>query len=332
MQIRAGKPARSSRLAGVGVELSRGARTRLAWMDFYRQSKNVALTCRRFGISRQTFYRWHGRYDPLDLTSLEERSHCPHHRRQPTWSFPFERKVLTLRWQFPRWGKDKLAVLLREQKMTVSTSMVGRILTHLKQRGELVEPPRSGVPGSRRALRARPYAVRKPKQYAVFGPGDLVQVDTLDVRPLPGVVFKQFTARDVVSRWDVIQAHTRATARTATLFLDTLQQRMPFPIRALQVDGGSEFAAEFEQACQQRGLRLFVLPPRSPKLNGAVERANRTHSEEFYQVTPCSLEMNKLNRELRQWEKIYNTVRPHQALGYLTPRQFLSQLSSPRKE
>ena len=51
---------------------------------------------------------------------------------------------------------------------------------------------------------------------------------------------------------------------------------MPFPIRAVQVDGGSEFAAEFEQACQQRGWHLFVLPPRSPKLNGAVERANRT--------------------------------------------------------
>jgi len=95
---------------------------------------------------------------------------------------------------------------------------------------------------------------------------------------------------------------------------------MPFPIRALQVDGGSEFAAEFEVACPRRGLRLFVLPPRSPKLNGAVERANRTHTEEFYQVTVCSLEMKKLNRELRQWEKIYNTVRPHQSLGYLTPQ------------
>ncbi len=145
-----------------------------------------------------------------------------------------------------------------------------------------------------------------------------MQVDTLDVRPLPGVVFKQFTARDVVSRWDVIQAHTRATAFTAAQFLETMLHRMPFPIRAVQVDGGSEFAAEFEAACQQRGLRLFVLPPRSPKLNGAVERANRTHTEEFYQVTPCSLEMKKLNRELRQWEKIYNTVRPHQSLGYLT--------------
>lgn len=332
MQIRKGKPPGSGQLARTGVELSREARVRLAWMDFYRSSQNVALTCRHFGISRHSFYRWLRRYDPLDLRTLEARSHCPRRRRQPTWSCLLEEKVLLLRLQFPRWGKDKLAVLLRQQKLSLSTSMVGRILTHLKRQGRLVEPPRSGVPGSRRALRPRPYAVRKPKQYAVSAPGDLVQVDTLEVRPIPGVVFKQFTARDVVSRWDVIQAHSRATAQSATQFLDTLQHRMPFPIRALQVDGGSEFAAQFEQACQQRGLHLFVLPPRSPKLNGAVERANRTHTEEFYQVTACALEMKKLNRELRQWENTYNTVRPHQSLGYLTPQQFLLRASSQRKE
>jgi putative transposase len=330
MQIRKGKPPGTSRLAGIGVELSREARVRLAWMDFCRRCDNVAHTCRHFGISRQTFYRWQRRYDAYDLTSLEEHSHRPRQCRQPTWAFSLEEKVLGLRLQFPRWGKDKLAVLLRRQKVAISVSMVGRILTRLQQQGRLVEAPRSGVPGSRRALRLRPYAVRKPREYAASEPVDLVEVDTLDVRPLPGVVFKPFTARDVVSRWDVL--HTRATAQTATQFLDTLQHRMRFSIRALQVDGGSEFAAEFEQACQQRGLHLFVLPPRSPKLNGAVERANRTHTEEFYQVTPCSLEMKKLNRELRHWEKIYNTVRPHQAHGYLTPLQFLRQTSSQRKE
>jgi putative transposase len=332
MQAKSGKPARSARLATIGVELSRAAQVRLGWMDFYGKSKNVALTCRHFGISRQTFYRWLKRYEPLDLTSLEERSHCPHHRRQATWSFSLERKVLTLRLQFPRWGKDKLVVLLRQQGESVSTSRVGRILLRLKQRGQLVEAPRPAVAGSRRALRFRPYAVRKPRQYAVSRPGDLVQVDTLEVRPVPGVVFKQFTARDVISRWDVIQAHGRATAQSATEFLETLLHRMPFPIRALQVDGGSEFAAQFEQACQQRGLHRFVLPPRSPKLNGAVERAHRTHTEEFYQVTACSLEMKKLNRELRHWERIYTTVRPHQSLGYLTPQQFLLQTPSQRKE
>src|SRR5712691_1814878 len=332
MQIRKGKPPGSRQVGRVGVGLSRGARVRVAGMDVHRRTKNETHTCRHFGISRPTVYRWQRRYDPYDLTSLEERSHRPRQCRQPTWAFPLEEKVLGLRLQFPRWGKDKLAVLLRRQKVAVSVSMVGRILTRLKQQGRLVEPPRSGVPGSRRPLRPRPYAVRKPREYAASQPGDLVEVDTLDVRPIPGVVFKQFTARDVVSRWDVLQAHTRATAQTATQFLDTLQHRMPFPIRAVQIDGGPEFTAEFEQACQQRGLHLFVLPPRSPKLNGAVERAHRTHSEEFYQVTPCSLEMNQLNRELRRWEKIYNTVRPHQALGYLTPLQFLRQNSSQRKE
>ncbi len=107
---------------------------------------------------------------------------------------------------------------------------------------------------------------------------------------------------------------------------------MPFPIRAVHVGGGSEFAAEFEQACQQRGLRLFVLPPRSPKLDGAVERAQRTHTEEFYQVTDCSPNMAAFNRELRKWEKTYNTVRPHQSLGYLTPQQFLQQWHAQRKD
>ncbi len=122
------------------------------------------------------------------------------------------------------------------------------------------------------------------------------------MRPVPGVVLKHFTARDIVSRWDVLEAHTRATAATAAGFLDRLVARMPFPVRAIQVDGGPEFQAAFEEACQARGIRLFVLPPRSPKLNGCVERAQRTHTEEFYEVTPFSLEIAALNRELLAWE------------------------------
>jgi len=87
MQPKSGKPPRSARLATPGVELSRAAQVRLAWMDFHRRTQNVARTCRHFGISRQTFYRWLKRYEPLDLTTLAERSHCLHQRRRPTWSF-----------------------------------------------------------------------------------------------------------------------------------------------------------------------------------------------------------------------------------------------------
>lgn len=308
----------------LGAEMRRAARQHLAWMDYYRQhGQQAALTCRYFGISRQTFYRWHRRFDPRDLTTLEGRSHRPRRLRQPTWTPALAQAVRRLREQYPRWGKDKLAVLLRREGQTVSTSMVGRLLTHLKTTGQLREPPHYRISARKRVRRL--YAIRKPKDYVVAQPGDLVQVDTLDVRPLPGVVLKHFTARDVISRWDVLEAHTRATALTATSFLTTLQARMPFAIKALQVDGGSEFAADFEVACQQRGLRLFLLPPRSPKLNGSVERAQRTHTEEFYEVTPCATETKALNPELHAWERIYNTIRPHQALGYLTPQEFVQQ-------
>ncbi len=303
-------------------EISRSAKARLKWMDYYRaHENNASLTCRYFGISRQTFYRWKRRYNPRDLRSLEERSHRPARLRQPTWSRKLALAVLHLREQYPRWGKDKLVVLLRQRGWQVSTSMVGRILAQLKLRGVLKELPRTGI-STRKRRWQRPYAVRKPKGYEIKRPGDVVQVDTLDVRPLPGVVLKHFTARDMVSRWDVVEAHTRATATTAAGFLERLLQRMPFPVRAIQVDGGSEYQAAFEESCEQRGLKLFVLPPRSPKLNGCVERAQRTHTEEFYEVTNFSLDVASLNRELLAWENIYNTIRPHQALGYLTPLAF----------
>ena len=104
--------------------------------------------------------------------------------------------------------------------------------------------------------------------------------------------------------------------------MDGVLERMPFPVRAIQVDGGSEFKADFERACQERGIRLFVLPPRSPKLNGCVERAQRTHKEEFYQLVELPETIGELRQKLRAWEVVYNTRRPHQALGQLTPETF----------
>lgn len=321
----------AARLARLSAELSREARQRLKWMEYYEvHGHNAALTCRYFGISRQTFYRWKGRYDRWDLSTLEGRSRRPRRLRRPTWSAELSERVLRLRQEYPRWGKDKLGVLLRREGVEVSTSMVGRILKELKRRGVLIEP-RPNFISVRKRRRVRPYGIRRPKDYEVKGPGDLVEVDTLDVRPLPGLVLKHFTARDLVSRWDVLEAHRSATAQNAATFLAALIERMPFGIKAIQVDGGSEFEAEFEQECKRRSIRLFVLPPRSPKLNGSVERAQRTHTEEFYEVREFPLKVALLNRDLRQWEKIYNTVRPHQALGYLTPEQFVKKWRSEKR-
>jgi len=243
--------------------------------------------------------------------------------RQPLWTELLVETVRKLREQHPRWGKDKLVVLVRHKGFSVSVSMVGRILSYLKKKGLIRNPDlRDPWMGSR--SQTRPYAIRKPRDYIPRAPGDLVQVDSADVRlDTAGHWYKHFSARDVVSRWDVLGVYGRATAATARDFLDAVIERMPGPVRAIQVDGGSEFKAEFEEACQQKGVRLFVLPPRSPKLNGCVERAQRTHKEEFYQMLDPPDSLDELRRLLLAQELCYNTVRPHQALGQLTPQQWL---------
>ena len=306
-------------------DLSREASKRLKWFDYYYSHRqNARLTCRHFDISPQTFYRWKRRYNPKDLASLEDHSHQPKHVRQPTYSVELVEAVVKLREEYPRWGKDKLVVFLEAEGFDCSASTVGRIIKRLKERGVLREPIPNHI-SARKRIRIRPYATRKPKEYQASQAGDIVQLDTLDIRPLPGIVLKHFTAHDVISRWNIVSVYRRATANRAAEFLDALTERMPFSVKAIQVDGGSEFEAIFEEACQRRGIKLFVLPPRSPKLNGGVERAHRTHTEEFYEVTDSSFELSELKEELLKWERVYNVVRPHQALGYLTPLGFLKK-------
>ena len=96
-----------------------------------------------------------------------------------------------------------------------------------------------------------------------------MEIDTKEIRMHRGVLLKHFSARD---------------------------------------DGGSEFAAEFEEACQQKQLPLFVLPPKSPKLNGHVERSHRTHNEEFYQVHAQSDQVPVRNRPRRFGQSKYGIM------------------------
>lgn len=322
-----------ARRAARELPLSRSAQHRLRVIGWHEShGSNVTRTAAHFSHSRVSIQSWLKRYRWEGAKGLEDRSHRPHRCRQPTWTSAIEKRVLELREQYPRWGKDKLVVLLRREKIAVSTSMVGRILRHLKDSAQLVEalPERRG----REKQPPRPYALRKPKGYLAREPGDLVEVDTVDLRPLPGAILKHFTASDIVSRWDVLGVYRQATANNAAQFLDAIQARSPYSVKAIQVDGGSEFKAEFELACRERGIPLFVLPPRSPKLNGCVERANKTHREEFYEVYDLDWTLAALRSDLLAWENVYNTVRPHKSLGYLTPQEYMTQwrLASARKE
>jgi putative transposase len=315
----------------VAPDLSPEGRRRLRWMDYYvTHGRNAARTCRHFDISRETFYRWWRRYDPRRLRSLEDdrRTRRPRRVRQPETPPALEARIRMLRETHPRWGDRKLAVLLRREGWRVSHATVGRVLGRLRAKGHLHEPPVVRVAlhkKRRRARLARRYARRKPWGYLPRHPGDLVQIDTTPITLYPGCQRVHMTARDVVSRKDVVAAYKRGNSAAAEHFLRHELPRMGFPIRALQIDGGSEFKANFERACQALGIQLFVLPPRSPRLNGHVERAHRTHQEEFYDLVEVPDDLVLHNTLLREHEAVYNGLRPHQALGYLTPNEFLAR-------
>jgi len=304
--------------------LSRAAKGRLAMLVWHQEhGQNVSLTCRHFGIGRPTFYRWRQRYRQAGLRGLEERSHRPHRVTPPTWTSQEVIAVRDKRNHYPYLGKRKLQVLLARDGIALSASMIGRILSRLRASGQLDEPPRLRWRRARPAH--RPHAIRKPKDYQVNHPGDLVQVDTLDVAAEHGSRFLQLSLVDMVTRWTAAEVRRGKAAVTMCTSLQRMEDRLPFPIRGIQIDGGSEFKAEFETYCQQRGIRLFVLPPRSPKLNGMVERIQRTYRDELYACADVESRLEPMQVALRAYEETYNTIRPHQALGYRTPHEFLAQ-------
>lgn len=224
------------------------------------------------------------------------------------------------------WGKRKLTVLLRRQGVTASVSTVGRILRALIQRGRVIAVPLlRRKPGGRRfrLIGPRRHARRLPKGLKPTRPGELVQIDTLFVNIDPQTSIKHFTAYDPVAKWTFGQVAKTLSAAAATRLLDKLIASAPFPVTGIQVDGGAEFMAEFEQACATKGLTLFVLPPKRPQLNGAVERAQSTWRYEFYACNELPTRMAELQPLVDRFAHHFNHLRPHQALGDLTPAEYL---------
>jgi len=246
--------------------------------------------------------------------------------RHNSWSPALRAEVERLRLDFPMWGKEKLGPILRNQGFAVSDATVGRIIESLIARGrvprvtDLIRKATRKKPPNK-----RPHAIRKPRDVAFEKPGDLIQIDTLSVTLAPNRAVKHFDAYDVHAKWTVAKPYRNATARNAADFLDKVTAEMPWPVKAIQIDGGSEFMAEFEAACAARKIPLYVLPPRSPKLNGAVERCNGAWRYEFYAVADLPNKIDKIAEHVDAFQHLYNHFRPHGALAGLTPKQYLDK-------
>ena len=113
------------------------------------------------------------------------------------------------------------------------------------------------------------------------------------------------------------------TLRDQGFTVSNATAEMPWPIKAIQIDGGSEFMAEFETACPAKAIPLYVLPPRSPKLNGAVERCNGAWRYEFYSVADLPNDIDKIAEHVDAFQHLYNHFRPHGALDGKTPNHYL---------
>ena len=284
-------------------------------------SEETALQA--INVSRATYYRWKDRFEKDGPAGLEPQSRRPNKVRTPEWSPELVKDVLEERKKFPILGKQKIAAILkRDQGISASESTIGRILGHLVHKN-LVKPV--GFYTGKYNPKPRIFnnhAQRIPWGMKAQKPGELVQVDHMTVQIDSGKYVKHFEAMCPTTRYSVGQAYNKASSLVAARFLDFLQQTLPFPLISIQVDGGSEFMGEFEKACKDRNIPLYVLPPRSPTMNAFVERGNGTVKYEFYSLYDKSDNLDSINASLKQYKQFYNSYRPHAGLQSLTPLEY----------
>ena len=237
--------------------------------------------------------------------------------RQPETLPEVMERVRAVREQYPRWGREKLRVLLSEEGITLSAKSIDRVIGRLKVLGVLREAVRP-----RKVARWRHARLRRPRELVADSPGALVQMDSKQVTLGNGKVVYQFGAVDCFTRKRVVALAPRLDSRHGAQFLKLAVSRFPFPIRAVQSDGGSEFLKEFMATASQLKLSHYFNRPNYPQGNGRIERSFRTDEEEFYQVEELPADLGGLEQALLAWNHTYETVRPHQALGYKTPDQF----------
>lgn len=297
----------------MSLQLSEKARQRLAWMDSFRECGNASQVCRHFSIPLRTFWRWKARFDPFDLKSLEERSRRPRSHPQKT-SLTIERKILALKQKHPRYGVEKIALLLRlHEAIRVSGKTCWKILKrheriiryHTRKR----KPPKPRVDWA-----------------SVRLPGDLVQVDTKHIS-LHGRKVYQYTAIDVVTRYRHATIRPRADMETTVGFLEELQALFPKTIAMVQTDNGSEFGKRVSSWCRLKHIRHVFSHAHRPQENAYVERSHRIDEEEFYSMTALGPTIQDLQKTFSSYLFMYNTERPHWGLGGRTPAEVLASYS-----
>lgn len=294
------------------------------WEKFLAKGVHKKILQDVVGISQATYYRYKKKIHELSKGS-EPLSKRPKRIQVSKISPETCEKVLILRKENPTYGKAKITVLLkREYLINIGESTVGRILKKLKEQGKIIKSPSALRIKKKRTFKQ--HAQKWTYGMKAHTPGELIQIDHMTVTK-NGKTVKHFQAWDPITKYLYADVFTNATSSSAAKFLRNFIASAPFPIVSIQVDGGSEFMADFEKEAQKINLPLFVLPPRRPQWNGGVERGNRTLREEFYANTNLLADTLKTMRgELAKFIQKYNTYRPHFKLKGMTPIDYTKSI------
>ena len=297
--------------------LSKQARKRLKWIDYYHKCNNVSQSCRHFDISRKTFYKWRNRYDPQNFYTLEDQSKEPHKKRQKEITSIQEARIVKLRKERIRYSKIKIAKIYEHTfNESISSWKVQKVIEKYK----LYYNPQKTARITRKRLKAHKKKritelKKKPKT------GFLLCLDTVEIR-WNNVKRYIFTAIDYYSKAAYARMYKRANSYNAADFLNRLLYLVNGNIENLQTDNGSEFERYFNQACQKLNLTRYYSRARTPKDNSVNERFNRTLQDEFISLGNFNSDPEIFNRNLTEWLIEYNFRRPHTSLNYETPINF----------
>ena len=308
-------------MARLPAEPSPEAKRKAAIVMWYLEhNRKQRLTARHFGYSPDTIRRWANGYERSGAIGLETGSRRPRNVRQPQTPPHVMQRILELREENPGCGREKLHRLLLTEGISISPKSIDRAIARLKARGVLREPIQL-----RRASKPHLKRLRRPHDLSVDEPGALIQMDSKYVQLPNGKTVFQFGAIDCFTRKRVIDLAPSLTSEEGARFLHKVFSGFPFPVQAIQSDGGAEFLGDFTKTVAELRLTHYFNRPYYPQGNGRIERSFRTDNDEFYHVYDLPADFGGLKQALLVWNHRYESWRLHQALGYLTPDQFYQQ-------
>ena len=309
--------------SGCAFDVSDIAQYRLKVVEFGKKYGARAVSD-AFGVKRSTYFLWKQKLIITQgrLTSLVPISTRPKRVRQMETDPQIVAFIKSVREQYGRVGKNKLEILLnsycKEQGLTpIKATAIGKI----------IKRKRFFFEGRRRYKIKRLGVLRVKKAPKEHLPG-YIEMDSVIVL-LPGRRHIFITAMDIVTKQAACLYTSTGTSARAQELLCTLQSSLPYSIRTVQTDNGSEFLGAFDQYCQDHSIPHVFTYPRSPRINGGIERFNRTIQEEFIERTDSVFQGKQvIAAHLERYVIWYNQIRPHQSLGYQSPSQYLQQLQS----